>query len=275
MTAHEAWHAGLRDLEQYAAGTLTDARSWSVEAHLPACEVCRERLGGLLGDPERSELDTLRQELRSTRRQAAYAPALRLRPGRSALSGVLGPWWVWSCVALAVFAVLSLLGRAPLPPTSVVTSWAAAVAPLVPVAMVAMVYAVTDRDQAAAVTPRGGLELVLIRTLAVLLLAIPTVTLGMIAGHTAGLSWLLPGLALCAGALALGPSVGLERACVGLATIWMAIVMAALPPVGLASAASLIEPTATISALWGCALLAAVGLIAMQRDRFDLPRRLS
>ncbi len=275
MTEPEAWHAGPRDLQQYAAGTLSDARSWSIEAHLPVCGVCRERLDGLLGEPERAELVILRQQLTSTRQQRVNASALRWTPRRSVPRGVLGPWWVWGCVALAVFAALTLLGRAPLPPTSPLTSWAAALAPLVPLAMVAMVYSVTDRDAAAAVTPRGGLELVLIRTLAVLLMAIPTVTLGMIAGHTAGLAWLLPGLALCGGALALGPSVGLERACAGLAVIWVAVVVAALPPMGLTSAATLIEPTATISVLWGCALLAAVGLIAMQRDRFDLPGRLS
>jgi hypothetical protein len=141
--------------------------------------------------------------------------------------------------------------------------------------MVAMVYAVADRDPAAAVTPRGGLELVLIRTLAVLVMTMPTVTLGMVAGHTAGLPWLLPGLALCAGALALGPSVGFERACAGLAVLWAVVVVAAMPPVALASAANLVEPSGTISALWGAALLTIVGFIALRRDRFDLPGRLS
>ncbi|MBA2695339.1 MAG: hypothetical protein H0U62_05730 [Actinobacteria bacterium] len=275
MSFPEAWHAAPRTLQQYSDGTLTDTASWSVEAHLPGCEVCRERLAGLLSEQDWSELDARRQELRLAHQPAVNAPALARAPGWASLRGVLGPWWAWVGVVLAAFAAVTVLGRAPLPPTSLLTSWAAAVAPLVPLVMVAMVYAVGDRDPAAAVTPRGGLELVLIRTFAVLVVAIPTVTLGMVAGDTAGLPWLLPGLALCAGALALGPSVGVERSCVGLAVLWMAVVVAAMPPVGLTSAASLIEPVGTTSVLWGCTLLVAVGVIAVQRDRFDLPGRLS
>lgn len=275
MSLSKTWHAGPRTLQQYADGTLTDAFSWSVEAHLPACDVCRERLAGMLSEQDRSELEILHQELRPARRASAVTAALRWTPARSAPRGVLGPWWSWVSVLLAAFAAVTLLGRAPLPPTSPLTSWAAALAPLVPLAMVAMVYAVADRDPAAAVTPRGGLELVLIRTLAVLVMTIPTVTLGMVAGHTPGLPWLLPGLALCAGALALGPSVGFERACAGLAVLWAVVVVAAMPPVALASAANLVEPTGTISAVWGAALLTIVGLIALRRDRFDLPGRLS
>lgn len=275
MSSSKTWHADPQTLQQYADRTLTDAFSWSVEAHLPSCEVCRERLAGMLSEQDRSELEILHQEWRPARQSSAGTTGLRWTPARSAQRGVLGPWWSWVVVLLAAFAAVTLLGRAPHPPRSLLSSWAAALAPLVPLVMVAMVYAVADRDPAAAVTPRGGLELVLIRTLAVLVMTIPTVTLGMVAGNTAGLPWLLPGLALCAGALALGPSVGFERACVGLAVLWGVVVVAAMPPVALASAANLVEPTGTTSALWCAALLTICGLIALRRDRFDLPGRLS
>jgi len=141
--------------------------------------------------------------------------------------------------------------------------------------MVAMVYVVADRDPAAAVTPRGGLELVLIRTLVILALAIPTVTLGMLAGNTAGWPWLLPGLALCFGALALGPTVGLERACVGLAFSWAVLVVVASPPVALTLAANLVEPSGQTNILWGVALVTIGGVLVLRRNQFDLPGRLS
>lgn len=275
MTAPEVWHASPRSLQEYAAGAITDVACWSVEAHLPGCEVCRARLAVLLSGQDRLELEQLRQELRLADQSAVKAPDFARAPVRAVLRGLLGPWWAWAGVVVAVFAAVTVLGRAPIPPASLLTSWAAVLAPLVPLAMVAMAYAVADRDLAAAVTPRGGLELVLIRTLAVLVMAIPTVMVGLVAGHAAGVAWLLPGLALCAGALALGPSLGVERACVGLAFLWMVVVVAATPPAGLSSAASVIEPTATTSALWGCVLLASLGVIVMQRDRFDLPGRLS
>ncbi|MGB3762147.1 MAG: hypothetical protein WA966_02920, partial [Ornithinimicrobium sp.] len=155
------------------------------------------------------------------------------------------------------------------------TSWATALAPLVPLAMVAMVYAVADRDPATAVTPRGGLELVLLRTMVILALAIPTVMLGMAAGHTAGWPWLLPGLALCFGALALGPTVGFERACVALALLWAVLVVAATPPVGLTLAANVVEPSGQIIVLWGVVLVTIGGVLVLRRDQFDLPGRLS
>jgi hypothetical protein len=275
MTVPETWHARTPDLQQYADGSITEAAAWSVEAHLPGCEVCRTRLAALLNEQDRAELVALRQELGVADDAAVKAPTFGHAPARAALRGVLGPWWAWAGAIVVAFAAVMVLGRAPIPSASLLTSWSAVLAPLVPLALVAMVYAVADRDPAAAVTPRGGLELVLIRTIAVLVMAIPTVMLGMVAGHATAVVWLLPGLALCAGALALGSSVGIERACAGLALLWMVVVLAAAPPVRLTAAATLIEPSGTASALWGCALVASIGIIAVQRDRFDLPRRLS
>ena len=38
------WHADPPTLEAYATGSLDDVRASSLEAHLLACEICRERL---------------------------------------------------------------------------------------------------------------------------------------------------------------------------------------------------------------------------------------
>ncbi len=264
------WHASSRTLREYAAGSLGDALSWSVEMHLPACGDCRARLADLLADADRMELAMLRDGLQPprqpVRRPVSRAPALR---------GVLGPWWAWAALVVSAFAAMTLLGLLPTPPSVSLSSWAVALAPLVPLSMVATVYALVDRDPAAAATPRGGLELALIRTSVVLTIAIPTVTAGLVTAGVGTAAWLLPGLALCAGALALGPVTGIERACVGLAVLWGTVVLAAAPPSELAAAATLIQPSGQVQTLWAAALLAAGGVVVARRDRFDIPRRLS
>lgn len=264
------WHASSRTLREYAAGSLGDYVSWSVEMHLPACSGCRARLARLLTDADRKELARLRDGLQPPR-QPVHRPVRRA----AALRGVLGPWWVWAGLVVSAFAATTLLGLLPTPPSVSLSSWAVALAPLVPLSMVATVYALADSDPAAAATPRGGLELALIRTLMVLTIAIPTVTAGMVTAGVGTAAWLLPGLALCAGALALGPVAGIERACAGLAILWGAIVLAAAPPSELAAAAMLIQPSGDVQAVWAAALLAAGGVVVARRDRFDMPGRLS
>jgi hypothetical protein len=264
------WHASSRTLREYAAGSLGDAVSWSVEMHLPACSDCRARLAGLLTDADRMELARLRDGLQPARR-----PVRRPVSRSTALRGVLGPWWAWASLVVSAFAAMTFLGQLPIPPSVSLSSWAVALAPLVPLSMVATVYALADSDPAAAATPRGGLELALIRTIVVLAIAIPTVTAGMVTAGIGTAAWLLPGLALCAGALALGPVAGMERACVGLAILWGTVVLAAAPPSELAAAATLIQPAGHVQALWAVALLAAGGVVVARRDRFDIPGRLS
>ena len=56
MSRFGAWHATPQALQQYADGSLTDAFSWSLDAHLPVCDVCRERLAAVLSEPDRVEL---------------------------------------------------------------------------------------------------------------------------------------------------------------------------------------------------------------------------
>lgn len=268
MTVSHSWHASFQMLHDYAAGSLSDAIAWSVEAHLPACSDCRTRLTDTLMARDRTELARLRDEMSLPVRST-------LRPKRRAmvLRGVLGPWWAWLGLVVAAFGAVTLLGLLPVPGSGLVTSWAVALAPLVPLSMVAAVYALADRDPAAAATSRGGLQLVLVRTAAVLMIAIPTVTAAMLTADVGAVAWLLPGLALCAGALALGPEVGLERACVGLAVLWSLVVITAAPPVELTSAAVLIDPSGAVLALWGAALVAMAGVVVMRRGRFDAPGR--
>ncbi len=267
------WHASEPVLQEYAAGSLADADAWSVEMHLPGCDRCRTRLAAHLSESDRAQLAQLREALTPIVHPRGRPAATRLP--RGVTTGVLGPWWAWAGLVAAAFATVTALGLLPIPQSASLTSWAVASAPLVPLAMVATIYALAERDPAVGATPRGGLELALIRTAVVLGTAVPAVTAALMTTGAGTVTWLLPGLGLCAAALALGPTVGFERACVGLTALWALLAAAAAPPLGLASAAALIEPAAGMQALWALAAMAAVGVVAARTDRFDLPRRLS
>ncbi len=148
MTQQDRWHADTVALRQYATGTATDAVGWSVETHLTGCIVCRARLAHLFTDADRSELSRLRCEL-SVADGLAQSPA----SPRAALRGVLGPWWAWIGLVVTAFTAVTLLGVIPTPQSGLLTSWAHVLAPLVPLGMVAVVYALADRDPAAAGRP--------------------------------------------------------------------------------------------------------------------------
>src|SRR5829696_9193568 len=51
-TSRSGWHVDQRLLRAYAEGGLDVATTWSVEAHLPACAECRDRVAALI-EPER------------------------------------------------------------------------------------------------------------------------------------------------------------------------------------------------------------------------------
>ena len=98
------------------------------------------------------------------------------------------------------------------------------VAPVAPLLGVAAVWSagLDPAHELVVASPRAGLYLVLRRTLAVLVVVIPALT---VAGWLAGASparWLLPCLAFTAGALALGELIGLRRAAAALALAWTA-----------------------------------------------------
>jgi hypothetical protein len=101
-------------------------------------------------------------------------------------------------------------------------------APVAPLLGVAAAWSrgVDPAYELAAASPRAGLDLVLRRTVTVLVVVIPA--LG-VAGWVVGASptlWLLPCLALTVGALALGELIGLHRAATGLAVAWAVVAVA-------------------------------------------------
>lgn len=266
------WHADAEALRHYVDGTADAAVAWSVETHLPSCGRCRELVGHLLSDPDREVLARARADVR--------LPEVRRSPQNvwaAVGTGVLGPRWAWvSLVAIAV-AVLWLAGEAPAGTVQQEAglTWVLALSPLVPVMTVATIYGVADRDPTVATTSRGGLELVLVRTSAVLVVTLPLVaaTLWLTGSGTA--TWLLPSLGLCLGSLVLGSWIGVERASLTFTGTWAVLVaLAMLPRSALVDVlAPAINPGASGMAPW-VVLLAAVSVALLaRRDDFDLPGR--
>jgi hypothetical protein len=106
---------------------------------------------------------------------------------------------------------------------------------------------------------------VLRRTMAALLLILPVLA---VAGWMAGASpavWLLPGLALTAGALALGPHVGLERAALVLSVVWATIVIG--PSLFLRTVPAVLDPT--VLPAWAVALAGLSAVLYLRRHDYE------
>lgn len=276
-----SWHCDPSALMSYADGAASDSVAWSVETHLTACGVCRQALTHHLVPEDRDRLGAARgglslppQQLpggllRVVRRQG-WALRLGRRPWPAVRSGVLGPWWAWAGFVFLATAVLAV--------ASLVPSWRAAaegrvdglvlLSPVLPVALVAVVYAVADRDPVSDSTARGGLELVLIRTAAVLALTVPLVA-GVRSFHgVPAATWLLPGLGLCLLSLAVGTWVGVERAAVTVSAIWLGICVLGLAPTGVRLPLAGVLAQTGPQPLWWAVLVVSVGVLVWRRDRF-------
>lgn len=226
MTTSASWHAPRDVLTRFAhdpAGVDT-ATAASVETHLVACAGCRAELARL-ADPamtaaswdaiadriDRPRASLLQRILElvgvssGSARLAAATPGLRL----SGLTAVIG------LTALAVVVARHADAHGPF----------LAVAPLVPLAAVALTFAaaVDPGGEAGVATAVHGAGLAVRRAVAVLVLAFAVLGTGALALPAFGstpLGWVLPATALATGSLALGTWVRIEIALAGLAGAW-------------------------------------------------------
>ncbi|GAA3625304.1 zf-HC2 domain-containing protein [Kineosporia mesophila] len=209
-------------IARYATGDrgVDDATVWALEAHLESCAGCRSGLAAALAPDLHGLLDRA-----SVGIDAAIgggpAPVPVSRGRRLTTTARLWPWPV-SAVVLVLMA-LGLDRVYPQMPSLVML-----LAPVVPLIPVAAVWS-RPLDPAWELTssaPRGGLWLLLRRTLAMMLALLPVLTVaGLLTGHSPAV-WLLPALALTAGSLLGGPLVGgVDRAAVALGVIWAAAVV--------------------------------------------------
>lgn len=268
------WHIDADVLRGYADGVLSDPESWSVEAHLLACAHCRELSGHALMDADR---DLLASNLSA---MILALPAQRpvRAPTWSIRRAVLGPVWAWAALMVAAFAAIVLLDRLHVG-TQVLAaglSWPVAISPLVPVAAVAATYALADRDAAAVATPRGGFHLVLIRTAVILGTSIPVVFSANLAAGESTVVWLLPGLGLATGSLALGSIISVRHAAAALSAIWAVGVAAvfAVPSTLGRHLAPVMNAEQSAELAWACVIAFSGVVVVLNRHRFDMPGRL-
>ncbi|MER7231862.1 zf-HC2 domain-containing protein [Streptomyces olivaceus] len=272
----DTWHVDEDDLRAYARGALAAPALWSADAHLTACATCRgvlagvsdaaaldagwERLDAELDAPRPGRFERLLVRCGAgdgTARLLAATPVLR-RSWLGALAAVL----VTTClVAYSAGAV----GR----PTLFL-----AFAPLLPLASVALAYgpAVDPTYEMAVVSPMHGFRLLMIRTVAVLVVALAVggaAALALPGYGAAALAWLLPGLALTAAGLALTPRLGPVAGPSVVAVVWAAVLLVA--DAARASADGPLAPfTAAGQGVSGAVAVLGAGLLFGFRDRFDV-----
>ncbi|MEV6940405.1 zf-HC2 domain-containing protein [Streptomyces sp. NPDC051132] len=161
-----------------------------------------------------------------------------------------------------------------------------ALAPVLPVAGVAVSYGphADPLHEVAAATPGGGLRLALTRTVAVLTVSLPLLTLtGLLlpaSGAPAAAAWLLPGLALALASLALASVVGCRAAATLTGGGWLCAVLApvAVAPGGAATARLAGQLSRCLDGVpaqsgWAAAAVLSAALLTVRRTAYDRPLR--
>lgn len=286
MTAKQTWHASDGVLASYVAGQLGRVTAASVEAHLLACASCRagiqpfaptERLARNLAllhsridAPPIPRVERLLQRLglpERITRLLVVTPSARLA------------WLIAVASAVAAAAV-----AADLSGSSQRGLFAFLVgAPLVPLGVVSTTFA-TRSDPAREVvvaTPTPALELLLVRSVAVLVPAVVLTVLAavVVPGHDGEATlWLLPALGLATATLALGSWLPVRAVSWVLGAGWVA---AAIVSVRGAPRADLVEHYVAFrpagQAVIVAIILASAAVVAVRRNAFDVvdPGRVS
>ena len=222
------WHLGDDTLRRYVERTDSLAEGTSVEQHLLACEQCRARVNpavdvidlAAVWDRTRDTVEVPRPSVFERLLRVAGLPAheARLVAVASAFRGV----WLTGVAAVLAFAALAAaVGHAR-------GLWFfLAVAPIVPCLVVASSYDpwLDPALEPELVTPYPALRLILLRTIAVLALALPAVLLlGLVVPGEAAFAWLLPAVGFVAVVLAASTWVSPLRAAIAVSSVWLAVV---------------------------------------------------
>ncbi|MFG2319792.1 cupin domain-containing protein [Streptomyces tendae] len=275
----DAWHVDEDDLRAYARGELAAPALWSADAHLTSCATCR---GVLAEVSDAAALDAgwarLDAELDAPRPALLERLLVRCGVGDGtarllAATPILRRSWFGALAAVLVttFLVAVAAGAAGRPTLFLVC------APLLPLVSVALAYGpvLDPTHEMAVVSPMHGFRLLMIRTVAVLVVALGVGGLASLAlpgFGPAALAWLLPGLALTTTGLALTPRLGPVMAPSVLVCAWSAVLLAA--DAARASTDGPLAPfTAAGQGVSGCVAALGAGLLFLLRDRFDVSTR--
>ncbi|WP_449657894.1 zf-HC2 domain-containing protein [Streptomyces chrestomyceticus] len=304
---------------RYAEGALTEPEAWSLEKHVEGCSRCAatvsaavrttvpagvvlenvrgtvlEKVRGTVPDEvQRAPVEEVRGALLSGGAEGvgprpSTTPLLPRRLVRmlwSAGPALRGSWLIALLVVCAGAAVLGygagFAGARPL---------LLALAPVLPVAGVALSYGphADPMYEIGAASPSGGLRLLLTRSAAVLGVSLPLLTaVSALLPGTPGLpaapAWLLPGLALTLGALALGSYVGCRTAAGVVAAGWASAVVlpvvaaqpgggggaGTFPVTALAEQLARYLSGGAAQSAWAAAAVLGAGLVLVRRDRLE------
>ena len=227
------WHLDDDTLRRYVEQADSLAEGASAEQHLLACEPCRTRVTAAASVIEHSVIDFAAvwdrtRDAIEVPRASVFERLLRVAglPAHEArlvavASAFRGVWLVGVAAVLAFAALAAALGHAR-------GVWLfLAVAPVVPCLVVASSYDpwMDPALEPELVTPYPALRLVLLRTIAVLALALPAVLLfGLVVPGQTAFAWLLPAVGFVAVVLAASTWVSPLRAAIAVSTAWLAVV---------------------------------------------------
>jgi hypothetical protein len=224
------WHVDDEALRRYVERIDSVAEGASVEQHVVACARCRAQVNAAAGaaglalvdfaavwDRTRDAVEVPRPSMFERVLRAAGLPPheARMVGVASAFRGV----WLIGVVAVLAFAALAAkVGDAG-------GLWFfLAVAPVAPCLLVALSYdwRVDPALEPEMVTPYPALRLVLLRTIAVLALALPVVLLlGLVVPGQAPFVWLLPAVGFVALVLAASTWVNPLNAAIAVSAAWL------------------------------------------------------
>jgi hypothetical protein len=222
------WHLDDATLRRYIGRTDSLAEGASAEQHLLSCEPCRARVNAAVDvidlaavwDRTRDAIEVPRPSgfERLLRAAGLSAHEARLVAVASAFRGV---WLAGVAAVLAFAALAAAVGHAR-------GVWLfLAVAPVVPCLVVASSYDpwMDPALEPELVTPYPALRLVLLRTIAVLALALPAVLLfGLVVPGETAFAWLLPAVGFVAVVLAASTWFSPLRSAIAVSCAWLALV---------------------------------------------------
>ena len=265
------WHVDETSAARYAARGLDATSAASVESHLLACDRCRATVGEQIDD---ALLDSVWMALTDALDQptvGAFERTLQ-RAGCSDLTARIVAATTrarWSFMA-AIACSLLLAVIAAQSPSERYFGLYLIVAPLGPLVATAGAFGRWSDPAYVLVTtsPTSSLRILLVRIVASVLpaIALTALTVPWVADRGwLAIGWLLPSLALAAGALALSSWIDIERAAITLGLAWLVPPMLLRLPLH-----RLLEllgtPTQLLSLL---VLVTAAGVVMTRRDMFD------